>query len=120
MNDDKPYKVQLEEAEAKISQGHKILLTWKTLFKTTKQLIEDDGGERWLFQPKPIIERIPHMLDILESLEKIASILKKFLVFLDSNLKAVTNNSEGIDNLVKEVKTLALPFETSQYNVIFN
>ncbi len=120
LNDELPYKHQLEEAEAKIAQGHKILLSWKTLYKNTKQQIEDDGGaDRWVFQPKPIVERITHMIDILENLEKIAGILKKFLVFLDSNLKAVTNNSEGIDNLVKEVKTLVLPFEAShnQFNV---
>lgn len=115
-----PYKQQLENAEAKIVQGHKILLSWKTLYKNTKQQIEEEGGpDRWTFNPKPIVERITHMIEILENLEKIAGILKKFLVFLDSNLKAVTNNSEGIDNLVKEVKTLVLPFEAShnQFNV---
>lgn len=120
LNDDLPYKQQLEEAEAKIAQGHKILHSWRTLFKNTKQQIEDDGGsDKWVFTPKVITDRIAHMIDILENLEKIAGILKKFLVFLDSNLKAVTNNSEGIDNLVKEVKTLVVPFEASQnqYNV---
>ena len=115
LNDDIPYKKQLEDAEEKIAQGRKILASWKALYKSTKQQIEDEGGsDRWVFQPKPIVERITHMIDILENLEKIAGILKKFLVFLDSNLKAVTNNSEGIDNLVKEVKTLVLPFEASQ------
>lgn len=107
----------MEEAEEKLSQAHKILDTWKTLYKTTRQQIEDEGGERWLFQPKPIYDRIPHMLEILDKLKSITIILKKFLVFLDSNLKAVTNNSEGIDNLVKEVKLLALPFENSSLNV---
>jgi hypothetical protein len=43
----------------------------------------------------------------------------KFLVFLGPNLKAVTGNSEGIDDLVKEVKDLVVPFETSELNVHF-
>jgi hypothetical protein len=41
----------------------------------------------------------------------------KFLVFLGPNLKAVTGNSEGIDDLVKEVKDLVVPFEISELNV---
>jgi len=40
----------------------------------------------------------------------------KFLVFLGPNLKAVTGNSEGIDDLVKEVKDLVVPFEISELN----
>lgn len=40
----------------------------------------------------------------------------KFLVFLGPNLKAVTGNSEGIDNLVSEVKDLTNPFKKSEYN----
>ena len=44
------------------------------------------------------------MKKVLEELVKIAETLKKFFVFLGPNLKAVTGNSEGIDNLVEEVK----------------
>lgn len=119
LNDELPYKQQLEEAENKIQQGYNILVLWRNLFKNTKQQIEDDGGsDKWV-TPKVFSDRLGHMIEILENLERIAGILKKFLVFLDSNLKAVTNNSEGIDNLVKEVKTLVVPFENSknQYNV---
>ena len=45
-----------------------------------------------------------------------AEILKKFLVFLGPNLKAVTGDSEGIDNLVSEVKSLVKPIEETPYN----
>ena len=50
------------------------------------------------------------MKGVLEDLAQIAEILKKFLVFLGPNLKAVTGNAEGIDNLVEEVKGLVKPF----------
>jgi dynein heavy chain len=60
--------------------------------------------------------RIENMIDILNGLEQIGDILMKFLVFLGPNLKAVTGNSEGIDDLVKEVKDLVVPFETSELN----
>jgi dynein heavy chain len=53
---------------------------------------------------------------VLRDLEKIAETLKKFLVFLGPNLKAVTGNSEGIDKLVEEVKNLVKPFESAEQN----
>jgi len=46
----------------------------------------------------------------LADLEVIADVLKKFLVFLGPNLKAVTGNAEGIDALVEKVKQLVRPF----------
>jgi len=49
---------------------------------------------------KAITERIENMINIMQGLQNVAEILKKFLVFLGPNLKAVTGNSEGIDNLV--------------------
>jgi len=40
------------------------------------------------------------MVTVLKDLEKNTEILKKFLVFLGPDLKAVTGNSEGIDVLI--------------------
>jgi hypothetical protein len=40
------------------------------------------------------------MINICEGLGNVTDVLRKFLVFLGPNLKAVTGNSEGIDNLV--------------------
>lgn len=54
------------------------------------------------------------MTVVLRDLERIAETLKKFLVFLGPNLKAVTGNSEGIDKLVQDVKNLVKPFEMSE------
>jgi len=41
------------------------------------------------------------MIIVLKDLGDIADTLKKFLVFLGPNLKAVTGNSEGIDFLIE-------------------
>lgn len=50
------------------------------------------------------------MINVLRELSIVAETLKKFLVFLGPNLKAVTGNSEGIDRLVEDVKGLVKPF----------
>ena len=59
------------------------------------------------------------MVEILENIETIAGTLKKFLLFLGPNLKAVTSDSEGIDYLRNEVTALVIPFENFPYNVIY-
>jgi dynein heavy chain len=86
-------------------QGQRILTEWKDLFFKTKLQIEDEQGvERWDFQPTAITEHIKHMIDILDGLVNVTDILKRFLIFLGPNLKAVTGNSKDIDGLVAKVK----------------
>lgn len=116
LRDDLPFEMQLEQTEQLIAAGDGILKSWKTHYKNTKADIEEQNLERWDFPVKPINERIEPMTGILSQLLQIADILKKFLVFLGPNLKAVTGNSEGIDNLVQEVKQLVIPIEQSPYN----
>lgn len=43
-------------------------MSWKNLYKQTKNQIEDDGLERWDFQVKAIVERIEHMIKTLDDL----------------------------------------------------
>lgn len=57
------------------------------------------------------------MVVVLSELENITDIIKRFLVFLGPNLKAVTGNSEGIDNLVTEVKKLMIPYQNPNVNL---
>lgn len=93
-----------------IKLGLNILKNWHHLWKTTRQKIEEEGLERWDFAVPAISSRIDHMVTVLKDLEKNTEILKKFLVFLGPDLKAVTGNSEGIDILIQEVKDLVKPF----------
>ena len=86
------------------------MTTWKNLYKKTKLKIEEEGLDRWDFTVSSLINRIENMIGVLGELEKVTDIIKRFLVFLGPNLKAVTGNSEGIDNLVTEVKKLVVPF----------
>ena len=61
--------------------------------------MDEEQLERWEFQPKPLVDRCKHMVNILRDLLTITENMKKFLVFLGPNLKSVTGNSEGIDKL---------------------
>lgn len=65
---------------------------------TRQQLEQEGGGERWDFDPKPIRNKPDHMKNILKDFILIAENLKKFLVLLGPGLKAVTGNTESIDD----------------------
>lgn len=117
LNEERPYEEQMQQSIDLINQGSKILKKWKELWKSTKQKIEEDGpGERWEFTFNALTGRIEPMINVLRELSIVAETLKKFLVFLGPNLKAVTGNSEGIDRLVEDVKGLVKPFIGHQFN----
>ena len=98
--DNSSYEEQLNVSLNNIKLGLKILKNWIHLWKTTRQKIEEEGLDRWDFAVPAISTRIDHMVTVLKDLEKNTEILKKFLVFLGPDLKAVTGNSEGIDVLI--------------------
>lgn len=93
---------QLSEAFGLMRQGSSILNLWKTEYEHTKNSFEEDQNQidHWEFTPKPMTERLTHMLSIIKELMKITDSINRFLVFLGPKLKSVTGNSEGIDRLI--------------------
>jgi len=115
--EDVDYKEQLEDALKLIQQGRRILVSWKENYQATRRSIENDHAERWDF-PATILSKNNYMNEILENLEKMTDSLKKFLVFLGPDFKRITGDTEAIDNLIKEVKSLVDPFINFSYDVI--
>jgi dynein heavy chain len=109
---------QLSEAFALMKQGSAILNLWKNEYEHTKNSFEEDQNQidHWEFTPKPMTERLTHMLSIIKELMKITDSINRFLVFLGPKLKSVTGNSEGIDKLIDEVKEMVHPFQSCRDN----
>mmetsp|Transcript_28715 Transcript_28715/g.25824 ORF Transcript_28715/g.25824 Transcript_28715/m.25824 type:complete len:127 (-) Transcript_28715:882-1262(-) len=77
--------------------------------------MEGKTGERWDFSIS-ILQKPTYMAEILEKLNNISDILRKFLVFLGPNLKKITENTERIDTLTRQVKDLVTPFIRTEYD----
>ena len=107
----------LEETEKAIIQGKNILYNWKTKFENIKEKLEEEGGDRWDFDQKPIKERPEYMIKVLDNLKEIVEKLKKFMVLLGPKLKAVTGNIENIDELLDSVKNLNQDFLKLDINI---
>ena len=109
---------QLDRAINLIQQGRSVLAKWKQLFEKTKEKLEDEGGERWEFDQKPIKDRPEHMIIILDHFRDVALKLKKYFAFLGPKLKAVvTGNSQQIDELILKVKHITKEFEKVGINI---
>lgn len=117
VSEDKDLAQFWETVKEEIIQGKNVLITWKTLFEKTKEKLEEEGGDRWDFDQKPIKERPEHMIKVLDSFKDIAEELKKFVLLLGPNLKAVTGNVEHIDSLMADVKVLSHIFISQKFNL---
>lgn len=101
----------LEDYKTLVGQARNILNLWKLLFEKTKEKLEEEGGDRWDFDQKPIKEWPEHMIKVLDNFIDVIDGLKKFVVLLGPRLKAVTGNTEKIDELIIKVKGLSHIFK---------
>ena len=115
-SDDVLYETQLEESIKLIEEASSVLYTWIRLFKDTKDQLEKEGPDRWDYTTTIIKGRPQHMMKILSDFKQIAMLLKKFLVLLGPKLKAVTGNTNKIDELIDNVKGLVRNFEDVKYD----
>ena len=67
---------------------------------TVREKIEgSDSKDRWDFDKKKLFEQTNYMSKICENLFEVAQTLDQFYKFLGPELKAVTGDSAGIDEV---------------------
>ena len=82
--------------------------------------IEESGTHtRWEFDRKRLFEHTNYMAKVCGDLYEVAVVLDEFDKFLGPELKAVTGESEGIDEVINQVNQLVKPLEAVPF-VIFD
>ena len=109
--------VFLDQNLQDIGQATNILTSWKTKFEKTKQKLEEEGGDRWDFDQKPIKERTEYMMKVFENIQTIMNELKKFNFLLGPQLQAVTGNSEQIGLLIQNLKKINQIFINLEFSI---
>src|SRR5689334_5669043 len=72
---------------------------------------------RWEFDRKKLFDQTNYMAKICENLYQIAETLSQFNQFLGNDLKRVTGDSIGIDEIISKVDQLITPLENLPFNI---
>ncbi|KAF4659064.1 Dynein heavy chain 10, axonemal [Perkinsus olseni] len=86
---------------------------WERSYMETRSRIEESGSDhRWEFDRAKLFKRTKYMSKICGDLMEITKVLEQFYKFLGPELKEVTGDPVGIDNLLEEVASSAAAFKT--------
>jgi dynein heavy chain len=107
-----------EISKAVISEAKNVLESWQTVYMEVRQRIEDSGTDhRWEFDRKRLFEHTSYMAKVCGDLHEVATVLDQFYKFLGPELKAVTGESKGIDDVMARVESLPEKLEKFPYDI---
>ena len=97
-----------------VQEAKDVLLKWSETYFRMRKRIEDGGSDhRWEFDRKALFSKTDYMSEICANILEIIEALDHFRVFLGPELKAVTGDSAGIDEVIKRVDNLTLPLKAT-------
>nr|KAJ3423035.1 Dynein heavy chain 10, axonemal [Polyrhizophydium stewartii] len=108
------------EAKKKILDAKSLLESWSSTYFQVRERIEQSGrDQRWEFDRKKLFEQTNYMALRCADLYEIAEVMEQFYSIFGPELKAVTGDPQAIDEVIKRVEALIVPFETIPFD-IFN
>ena len=101
-----------EPAIRLITDAKYVLEKWKTSYMTMRQKIEESGRDnRWEFDRNKLFARTDYMAQRCGDLLYVAEMLRDMRAMLGPELKAVTGDAKGIDEVMSRVEALVVPLE---------
>ncbi|KAF4667709.1 Dynein heavy chain 10, axonemal [Perkinsus chesapeaki] len=86
---------------------------WERNYMLTRARIEESGSDhRWEFDRIKLFKRTKYMAKVCGDLMEIMKVLEQFYKFLGPELKEVTGDPIGVDNLLEEVSGSVIGFKT--------
>jgi dynein heavy chain len=106
------FSMEPTQAMAVITDGINALEKWSEIYLQTRDKIEESATDhRWEFDRLILFKKTGYMSKICVNLRDIAQVLDQFYKFLGPELKEVTGDSTGIDDLLREVESLKIDFK---------
>ncbi|MGH0156714.1 UNVERIFIED_CONTAM: hypothetical protein FKN15_032047 [Acipenser sinensis] len=106
------FREKRDVAKARTADGKCILDQWKASYFEIRAKIETAGRDpRWEFDRKRLFEQTDYMASICQDLYNIIQIAEEFHNIFGPELKAVTGDPKGIDDVLHWVDSLVVPIE---------
>ncbi|KAI8847268.1 dynein heavy chain and region D6 of dynein motor-domain-containing protein [Chytridium lagenaria] len=105
-------------AKRKIVDARELLDAWsKTYFQVRERIEQSGRDQRWEFDRKKLFEQTNYMSLRCGDLLEIADVMEQFYSIFGPELKAVTGDPQQIDEVIKRVEALIVPFEGVPFDV---
>jgi dynein heavy chain len=105
-------------AKRKILDSKSLLEKWSSTYFEVRERIEQSGrDQRWEFDRKKLFEHTNYMALRCADLYEIAEVMDQFYSIFGPELKAVTGDPQAIDEVIKRVEALVVPFETIPFDI---
>ncbi|KAJ3224095.1 Dynein heavy chain 10, axonemal [Clydaea vesicula] len=106
------------EAKQKIIDAKELLESWRKNYFLVRERIEQSGrDQRWEFDRKKLFELTDYMALRCTNLCEIAEVMEQFYNIFGPELKAVTGDPQQIDEVIKRVEALVVPFEQVPFDI---
>ncbi len=107
-----------EATKTKILNAKSLLESWSSTYFKVRERIEQSGrDQRWEFDRKKLFEHTNYMSLRCGDLYEIAEVMDQFYSIFGPELKAVTGDPQAIDEVIKRVEALVIPFETIPFDI---
>ncbi|GMH67856.1 hypothetical protein TrLO_g3024 [Triparma laevis f. longispina] len=101
-----------------ILEAKNVLESWQTVYMDVRNKIEMSGTDhRWEFDRKRLFEVTNYMAGVCGDLYEVTTVLDQFHKFLGPELKSVTGESKGIEDVMQLVELLPDRLENSPYDI---
>ena len=113
--------MESKAAKKLVLEARAVLTQWSENYFRMRKRIEDSGSDhRWEFERKALFGKTDYMSDVCGNILEIVEALDHFKVFLGPELKAVTGDAEGIDEVLERVNNLTEPLKFPYEEKIFD
>ena len=113
--------MESKAAKKLVQEARAVLTQWSENYFRMRKRIEDSGSDhRWEFERKILFGKTDYMSDVCGNILEIVEALDHFKVFLGPELKAVTGDAEGIDDVLQKVNNLTEPLKFPSEEKIFD
>ncbi|KAF8069431.1 DHC1 [Scenedesmus sp. PABB004] len=115
------FRVPAAEAAKLLRVSKAVLESWQSTYmqaRGVREKIEANGRDaRWEFSKASLFARSSYMADVCGQLAEMVEVVDDFFKFLGPELKAVTGDAKGIDDVIEAVELMVEPVETAPFCV---